>query len=109
MTIEDELPSSLEFVKDSLKAEGVQPEPVELKFENGKIIAKYPAITDMEERSIVFKTKVKETTKIGEEIVNKAIVSDKTNPPKNIEEKITPQHKAGKIDAKKKRQIRSRS
>ena len=109
LTIEDELPSSLEFVKDSLKAEGVQPEPVELKFENGKIIAKYPAITDMEERSIVFKTKVKETTKIGEEIVNKAIVSDKTNPPKNIEEKITPQHKAGKIDAKKKRQIRSRS
>ncbi|GAB6667761.1 isopeptide-forming domain-containing fimbrial protein [Bacillus cereus] len=102
LTIEDELPSSLEFVKDSLKAEGVQPEPVELKFENGKIIAKYPAITDMEERSIVFKTKVKETTKIGEEIVNKAIVSDKTNPPKNIEEKITPQHKAGKIDAKKK-------
>ncbi|GAB6569875.1 hypothetical protein bcgnr5402_39690 [Bacillus cereus] len=102
LTIEDELPSSLEFVKDSLKAEGVQPERVELKFENGKIIAKYPAITDMEERSIVFKTKVKETTKIGEEIVNKAIVSDKTNPPKNIEEKITPQHKAGKIDAKKK-------
>ncbi|QBJ65452.1 cell surface protein [Bacillus anthracis] len=102
LTIEDKLPSSLEFVKDSLKAEGVQPEPVELKFENGKIIAKYPAITDMEERSIVFKTKVKETAKIGEEIVNKAIVSDKTNPPKNIEEKITPQHKAGKIDAKKK-------
>ncbi|MCX9102036.1 isopeptide-forming domain-containing fimbrial protein, partial [Bacillus anthracis] len=102
LTIEDELPSSLEFVKDSLKAEGVQPEPVELKFENGKIIAKYPAITDMEERSIVFKTKVKETAKIGEEIVNKAMVSDKTNPPKNIEEKITPQHKAGKIDAKKK-------
>ncbi|MED1609504.1 isopeptide-forming domain-containing fimbrial protein [Bacillus paranthracis] len=102
LTIEDELPGSLEYVKDSLKAEGEKPEPVELKFENGKIIAKYPAITDMEERSIVFKTKVKETAKIGEEIVNKAIVSDKTNPPKNIEEKITPQHKAGKIDAKKK-------
>ncbi|MDJ1475046.1 isopeptide-forming domain-containing fimbrial protein [Bacillus sp. LS15-K4] len=102
LTIEDELPSSLEFVKDSLKAEGVKPEPVELKFENGKIIAKYPEIMDMEERSIVFKTKVKETAKIGEEVVNKAIVSDKTNPPKNLEEKITPQHKAGKIDAKKK-------
>ncbi|HDR5134662.1 TPA: isopeptide-forming domain-containing fimbrial protein, partial [Bacillus anthracis] len=65
LTIEDQLPSSLEFVKDSLKAEGVQPEPVELKFENGKIIAKYPAITDMEERSIVFKTKVKENAEIG--------------------------------------------
>ncbi|PFE11123.1 isopeptide-forming domain-containing fimbrial protein, partial [Bacillus cereus] len=102
LTIEDELPSSLEFVKDSLKAEGVQPEPVELKFENGKIIAKYPEIMDMEERSIVFKTKVKETAKIGEEIVNKASVSDKTHPPKDLEEKITPQHKAGKIDAKKK-------
>ncbi|MGF9902907.1 isopeptide-forming domain-containing fimbrial protein, partial [Bacillus paranthracis] len=102
LTIEDELPGSLEYVKDSLKAEGEKPEPVELKFENGKIIAKYPEIADMEERSIVFKTKVKETAKIGEEIVNKAIVSDKTNPPKNIEEKITPQHKAGKIDAKKK-------
>ncbi|TPV39181.1 isopeptide-forming domain-containing fimbrial protein [Bacillus dicomae] len=102
LTIEDELPSSLEFVKDSLKAEGIQPEPVELKFEKGKIIAKYPEIADMEERSIVFKTKVKETAKIGEEIVNKAIVSDKTKPPKNLEEKITPQHKAGKIAAKKK-------
>ncbi|MDR4322951.1 DUF11 domain-containing protein [Bacillus paranthracis] len=102
LMIEDELPGSLEYVKDSLKAEGEKPEPVELKFENGKIIAKYPAITDMEERSIVFKTKVKENAEIGKEIVNKAIVSDKTNPPKNIEEKITPQHKAGKIDAKKK-------
>ncbi|PFZ40705.1 cell surface protein, partial [Bacillus wiedmannii] len=102
LTIEDELPSSLEFVKDSLKAEGAKPEPVELKFKNGKVIVKYPEITDMEERSIVFKTKVKETAKIGEEVVNKAIVSDKTNPPKNLEEKITPQYKAGKIDAKKK-------
>jgi len=102
LTIEGELPSSLEYVKDSLKAEGAKPEPVELKFENGKVIAKYPEIMDMEERSIVFKTKVKETAKIGEEIVNKATVSDKTNPPKDLEEKITPQHKAGKIAAKKK-------
>lgn len=109
LTIEDELPSNLEYVKDSLKAEGAKPEPVELKFENGKVIAKYPEIMDMEERSIVFKTKVKETAKIGEEIVNKATVSDKTNPPKNLEEKITPQHKAGKIAAKKKQQIKSRS
>ncbi|MFZ7932169.1 isopeptide-forming domain-containing fimbrial protein [Bacillus thuringiensis] len=102
LTIEDELPSSLEYVKDSLKAEGAKPEPVELKFENGKVIAKYPEIMDMEERSIVFKTKVKETAKIGEEIVNKATVSDKTNPPQDLEEKITPHHKAGKIAAKKK-------
>ncbi|SFL76110.1 conserved repeat domain-containing protein/fimbrial isopeptide formation D2 domain-containing protein, partial [Bacillus sp. 5mfcol3.1] len=102
LTIEDELPSNLEYVKDSLKAEGAKPEPVELKFENGKVMAKYPEIMDMEERSIVFKTKVKETAKIGEEIVNKATVSDKTNPPKDLEEKITPHHKAGKIAAKKK-------
>ncbi|PEE97746.1 cell surface protein, partial [Bacillus thuringiensis] len=102
LTIEDELPSNLEYVKDSLKAEGAKSEPVELKFENGKVMAKYPEIMDMEERSIVFKTKVKETAKIGEEIVNKATVSDKTNPPKDLEEKITPQHKAGKIAAKKK-------
>ncbi|MES5908553.1 isopeptide-forming domain-containing fimbrial protein [Bacillus cereus group sp. FL70] len=102
LTIEDELPSNLEYVKDSLKAEGAKPEPVELKFKNGKVMAKYPEIMDMEERSIVFKTKVKETAKIGEEIVNKATVSDKTNPPKDLEEKITPQHKAGKIAAKKK-------
>ncbi|HDR6311096.1 TPA: DUF11 domain-containing protein, partial [Bacillus cereus] len=101
LTIEDELPSSLAFVKDSLKAEGAKPEPVELKFENGKIIAKYPEIADMEERSIIFKTKVKETAEVGKEITNKAIVSDKTTPPKNIEEKITPQYKVGKIAAKK--------
>ncbi|MEB9457671.1 isopeptide-forming domain-containing fimbrial protein, partial [Bacillus anthracis] len=101
LTIEDELPSSLEFVKDSLKAEGVQPEPVELKFENGKIIAKYPAITDMEERSIVFKTKVKETAKIGEEIVNKAVVSDPNGQSEHPEEKVTPDYKDGKVDVDK--------
>ena len=65
MTIEDELPSNLEYVKDSLKAEG------ELKFENGKVIAKYPEIMDMEERSIVFKTKVKETAKLVKKLLIK--------------------------------------
>ena len=71
MTIEDELPSNLEYVKDSLKAEGAKPEPVELKFENGKVIAKYPEIMDMEERSIVFKTKVKETAKLVKKLLIK--------------------------------------
>ena len=108
MTIEDELPSSLEYVKDSLKAEGVKPEPVELKFENGKVIAKYPEIMDMEERSIVFKTKVKETAKLVKKLLTKQPLVIKQIQ-KDLEEKITPQHKAGKIDAKKKQQIRSRS
>ena len=57
MTIEDELPSSLEYVKDSLKAEGAKPEPVELKFENGKVIAKYPEIMDMEKEVSSLKQK----------------------------------------------------
>ena len=109
MTIEDELPSSLEYVKDSLKAEGVKPEPVELKFENGKVIAKYPEIMDMEERSIVFKTKVKETAKIGEEIVNKATVSDKTNPPKDQKRRLHHSIRPVKLMQRKKQQIRSRS
>ncbi|MDG2784264.1 isopeptide-forming domain-containing fimbrial protein, partial [Vibrio parahaemolyticus] len=100
LTIEDELPSSLEFVKDSLKAEGVQPEPVELKFENGKILAKYPAITDTKERSIIFKVKVKEEAEVGKEIVNQAIVDD-TKDSKKPEAKTTPLHKDGKIKAKK--------
>ena len=33
-------------MKDSLKLEGSKPDPVELKFENGKVMAKYPEITD---------------------------------------------------------------
>ncbi|WP_153604009.1 DUF11 domain-containing protein, partial [Pseudomonas aeruginosa] len=44
--IEDTLPEGVEYVKDSLKAEGVKPEPVELKMENGKVTATYPEITD---------------------------------------------------------------
>ncbi|AJH57790.1 isopeptide-forming domain-containing fimbrial protein [Bacillus anthracis] len=101
LTIEDQLPSSLEFVKDSLKAEGVQPEPVELKMENGKIIAKYPEITDMEKRSIVFKVKVKDSAKVGEAIVNKAIAKDPKNEPVESDVVITPQSKKGEIAATK--------
>ncbi|WP_242257532.1 hypothetical protein, partial [Bacillus cereus group sp. BfR-BA-01379] len=50
---------------------------VELKVENGKVLAKYPEITDTEERSITFKVKVKEevkkvvnspSPKLGEEV-----------------------------------------
>ncbi|WP_151041206.1 isopeptide-forming domain-containing fimbrial protein, partial [Bacillus safensis] len=99
---EDELPSNLEYVKDSLKAEGIKPEPVELKVKDGKVIAKYPEITDTEERSIVFKVKVKEEAKVDKEIVNKAIVDDTKNPPERPEVEINPQHKAGKFKANKK-------
>ena len=59
MKIEDEIPAGLEYVENSLQAEGSKPNPVELKFENGKVMAKYPVITDTKERSIVFKAKVK--------------------------------------------------
>ena len=44
-------------------------------------MAKYPEITDTEERSIVFKAKVKESVKVGEEIVNEAIIDDTKNLP----------------------------
>ena len=75
VTIEDEIPANLEFIQGSERAEGA-PSPVELKVENGKVIAKYPEITDTKERSIIFKVKVKEEAKAGETIVNKAVVSD---------------------------------
>ena len=58
-----------------MKAEGAGTDSVELKFENGKIMAKYPEITDTE-RSITFKVKVKDEVKIGGKIVNKAIIDD---------------------------------
>ena len=37
MKIEDQLPNGLEYVKDSLKAEGNEPNPVELKEEAEKL------------------------------------------------------------------------
>ena len=73
--VEDTLPKGVEYVKDSLKAEGIKPEPVELKVEDGKVMAKYPEIMDTE-KSIVFKVKVKDSAKVGEAIVNKAIAKD---------------------------------
>ncbi len=74
--IEDEIPSGLEYVKDSLKAEGDEPAPVELKEEAGKVTAKYENITDTKERSIIFKVKVKDSVEVDKAIVNKAIVDD---------------------------------
>ncbi|WP_242317220.1 isopeptide-forming domain-containing fimbrial protein, partial [Bacillus cereus group sp. BfR-BA-01489] len=79
VTIEDEIPAGLEYVQDSLRFEGAEPNPVELKMEFGKVIAKYLDIADMKERSIIFKAKVKEAPSKG--ITNRAVVDDGINPP----------------------------
>ncbi|TKI85535.1 hypothetical protein FC699_30545, partial [Bacillus wiedmannii] len=49
----------------------------------------------------VFKVKVKEEVKVGEKIVNKAIIDDTKNKPETPKAEITPQHKDGKVEAKK--------
>ena len=86
-------------MKGSLQAEGSKPNPVELKFENGKVLAKYPEITDTKERSITFKVKVKGN--VSDTIINQAIVSDTKHPPETPKAEIIPQHKDGKLEAKK--------
>ena len=73
ITIEDEIPANLEFVQGSERAEGTEPNPVELKVENGKVIAKYPEITDTKERSIAFKVKVKEEAKAEKRLLIKRL------------------------------------
>ena len=71
-----------------MKAEGAGTDSVELKFENGKIMAKYPEITDTKERSITFKVKVKDEVKIGGKIVNKAIIDDTKKSQKHRRQKL---------------------
>ena len=95
MLVEDTLPKGVEYVKDSLKAEGIKPEPVELKVEDGKVMAKYPEITDTEKNC--FKVKVKDSAKVGEAIVNKAIAKDPKNEPVESKVVITPQSKKVKL------------
>ena len=56
---------------------------------DGKVIAEYENITDMKERSIVFKVKVKEEAEVGKEIINKAIVDDIKHPEKNQKQNHT--------------------
>ena len=72
---------------------------MELKVENGKVMAKYSEIMDTKERSIVFKVKVKDSVAIGKDITNKAIihVDDPNHPVIDPTAKITPQYKGGKI------------
>ncbi|WP_375902686.1 isopeptide-forming domain-containing fimbrial protein, partial [Streptomyces sp. NPDC056411] len=101
--VEDKIPAGLEYVQDSIKSDGPEPNPVELKVENGKVTAKYPEITDTKKRSIIFKAKVQETVQVGKEIINKAVVDDNnpTNPPVESLIPITPQYKDGKLEARK--------
>ena len=98
--IKDELPTGLEFVEGSERAEGENPKPLYVKVKT-ESSAEYPEITDMKERSIVFKVKVKEKAKVGEEIVNKAIVEDTINPPEQPNISIQPQYKDGALQAEK--------
>ena len=97
--VEDEIPAGLEYVENSLQAEGSKPSPVELKFENGKVMAKYLEITDTKERSIIFKVRVKEEAEIGKEIVNKAIVVDTKMSPKSLMWKLLRNIKMVKLRA----------
>ena len=51
MKIKDELPTGLEFVEGSERAEGENPKPLYVKVKNGIVLAEYPEITDMKEVS----------------------------------------------------------
>ena len=72
-----------------------------MKVKNGIVLAEYPEIVDTKERSIIFKVKVKEKAKVGEEIVNTAVVEDTINPPEQPNVTIQPQYKDGALQAEK--------
>ena len=76
-------------------------ETVACESENGIVLAEYPEIVDTKERSIIFKVKVKEKAKVGEEIVNTAVVEDTINPPEQPNIAIQPQYKDGALQAEK--------
>ena len=96
-------------MENSLQAEGSKPSPVELKFENGKVMAKYLEITDTKERSIIFKVRVKEEAEVGKEIVNKAIVVDTKMSPKSLMWKLLRNIKMVKLLRRKWRIIINRN
>ncbi len=64
-------------------------------------MAKYPEIMDTEERSIVFKVKVKEEVTVGKKIINKATIDDSQNKPVNPTAEIILSIKMEKLEAKK--------
>ncbi|MEI5991707.1 hypothetical protein A5881_003244 [Enterococcus termitis] len=101
VTVTDTLPAGLTYVEGSLTSEGAEPKPTSLLMENGKMTAEYPTIDDTTARSVVFKVKVNEEAKIGQPIVNKAIIDDHTNPPDEPEVPITPVETPGELESTK--------
>ncbi|MBO1084930.1 isopeptide-forming domain-containing fimbrial protein [Enterococcus mundtii] len=101
VTVTDNLPKGLTYVEDSLSSEGDDPQPTKLVMENGKLIAEYGTISDTKSRSIMFKVKVNEEAKVGEQIINKATIDDGTNPPDEPEIPVTPEETPGELESTK--------
>ncbi|WP_155756816.1 isopeptide-forming domain-containing fimbrial protein, partial [Enterococcus mundtii] len=91
VTVTDNLPKGLTYVEGSLMSEGDDPQPTSLTMENGKMVAEYTGIADTKVRSIIFKVKVNEEAKVGEQIINKANIDDHINPPDEPEIPVTPE------------------
>ncbi|MHC0404112.1 isopeptide-forming domain-containing fimbrial protein [Enterococcus faecalis] len=89
VVITDQLPKGLTYVKDSLTSVGDAPKPTSLKEANGTIIAEYPSITDMKERSIRFKVIVNEEAKAGKLTATKTVNNAKPKLGETIEYTIS--------------------
>ncbi|MZZ58514.1 isopeptide-forming domain-containing fimbrial protein [Enterococcus mundtii] len=101
VTVTDNLPKGLTYVEDSLTSEGDDPQPTKLVMENGKLTAEYGTISDTKSRTIMFKVKVNEEAKVGEQIINKATIDDGTNPPDEPEIPVTPEETPGELESTK--------
>ncbi|PTO35324.1 isopeptide-forming domain-containing fimbrial protein [Enterococcus mundtii] len=101
VTVTDNLPKGLTYVEDSLTSEGDDPKPTKLVMENGKLTAEYGTISDTKSRTIMFKVKVNEEAKVGEQIINKATIDDGTNPPDEPEIPVTPEETPGELESTK--------
>ena len=66
--IEDEIPSGLEYVKDSLNAEGDKPAPVELK-EEVRLPRSMKILLTRKKEVLSLKVKVKDTAEVDKAIV----------------------------------------
>ncbi|OJG66205.1 fimbrial isopeptide formation D2 domain-containing protein [Enterococcus moraviensis] len=101
VTVTDVLPKGLTYVEGSLTSEGDEPKPTSLTMTNGKLVAKYPKISDTKTRSIVFKVTVNEEAVVGQPIINKAKIDDHTNPPDEPEVPVTPAETPGELESTK--------
>ncbi|NBA61623.1 isopeptide-forming domain-containing fimbrial protein, partial [Enterococcus mundtii] len=101
VTVTDNLPRGLTYVEGSLTSEGDDPQPTSLDYKDGTITAEYGKISDTKVRSIVFKVKVNEQAKVGEQIINKATIDDGTNPPDEPEIPVTPEETPGELETTK--------